>query len=547
MPNITIIGGDREFQQYFDELRLERAEKTVFANYESLVRESVATPQTSARGTVTADDMYGYLGSARTRVEHDLRQRAQDLSPAKWLWYLRHIPFRYWLGELRTTGMYDSALAEVLSAESATPGKSESSKSLRYRIDEATAEVVAEFIAGVRYLSQIHTNLRWAGKGAEFSISARSIGNALPSVDTRQAVELYDRRVETSPVDLLSSTGSIVSSEAPSGCLSEIIAVSRQPPKGDSDLLQFDVMELCLDELARLNASIVVAGTPWWPEELPLLVGFLRAVKGSVESTMSSLMGVSHIGWFEADTKFIDSAPKSMIEEAAAVAADVFPGTHFPTTFRALFDAISRIKGNVWPFRCGPAIRTEGRVVCMDLYAATMMLHQFAEFHTQGGIKGDLRGRDFERAVQAVIDLSSWAPPPDLRQKVGQTIRIGGKDVTDLDAIGLKGRRLLLVSCKSRIYSEAFDQGDPQAIGATASVVKDALKRWREIKSILEANPQCLKGFDLSQFEILSIVCLPHVPYLWIGPETEFVASGLRAIVSVSELRRWLDKQHAEK
>jgi hypothetical protein len=34
--------------------------------------------------------------------------------------------------------------------------------------------------------------------------------------------------------------------------------------------------------------------------------------------------------------------------------------------------------------------------------------------------------------------LRSWAPPHELRQKVGQKIRIARKDVTDLDAIGLK-------------------------------------------------------------------------------------------------------------
>jgi hypothetical protein len=112
-----------------------------------------------------------------------------------------------------------------------------------------------------------------------------------------------------------------------------------------------------------------------------------------------------------------------------------------------------------------------------------LLFFSAAEFNTQGGAEGNLRGRDFERAVQAIIDLSSWAPPQDLRQKVCQTIRIARKDVTDLDAIVLKDEKLLLVSCKSRIYSGKFDQGDPQAIGATASVAKNALRTWLEVKS----------------------------------------------------------------
>jgi hypothetical protein len=175
------------------------------------------------------------------------------------------------------------------------------------------------------------------------------------------------------------------------------------------------------------------------------------------------------------------------------------------------------------------------------------MLQEHAEFNTQGGAEGNLRGRDFERAVQAIIDLSSWAPPQDLRQNVGQAIRIARKDVTDLDAIGLKGKKLMLVSCKSRIYSGKFDQGDPQTIRATASVAKNALRTWLEVESILQANPKCLRGFDFSKFEILPVVCLPHVPYLPIGPETEFIAPNLRAVVSISELRSWLEMEGSSK
>ena len=43
------------------------------------------------------------------------------------------------------------------------------------------------------------------------------------------------------------------------------------------------------------------------------------------------------------------------------------------------------------------------------------------------------------------------------------------------------------------------------------------------------------------------MVCLPHVPYLPIGTETAFGAPGLRAIVSVSELRSWLANKNSNK
>jgi hypothetical protein len=547
-----------EFRHYFNQRRLERAEEKVISKLESLIRASVQRPQVSADGTIGSHDVYGYLDSARKVVEGYLRQRVQLLSSFQWLWFLRHLPLSTWRGKLRTTPAYDCALAEIVSAESDTSAVPQTNRLLRYPVDGSRADLISEFVAGVRYLSQIHTNLRWAGKGAAFSLDERAVGRVMPTAETKRAVELYDARVETGQMEFLGTIGSIVSSESRVDCLSEIIAVGLNRldtnESGTSKSFaagaglyatecRFAVAWRCLDELARLNDLLVSRGARWWPDELPLLVGFLRAAKGLAESDIQSMLKVLGLGWVITNIEAVDAAPNYVIEDAAAVVTRVFPGVSFPSSYRSLFDAVAEIKGDLWPVNSGPALRSEGNLVCIDLHACTRMLFDFAEFNTQGGVEGDIRGRHCESAVQAIIDLSSWAPPEELRQNVGRTIRIGKKDLTDLDAIGLKGKTLMLVSCKSRIYSRRFDQGDPKTIQATANVAKDALAKWREVKSVLEANPRCLKGIDFSNFEILPVICLPHVPYLPIGPETEFIAPGLRAVVSVSELRRWLDEQ----
>jgi len=74
---------------------------------------------------------------------------------------------------------------------------------------------------------------------------------------------------------------------------------------------------------------------------------------------------------------------------------------------------------------------------------------------------------------------------------------------------------------------------------------RHTLIKWREIKAVLEANPNCLKDVNLSDFEILPVVCLTHVPFLSIGPETDFIAPGLRSVVSISELQSWLGRSNA--
>jgi hypothetical protein len=560
MPKVFITEGQigAEFRRYFDQRRLKRAEEKVVAKYESLIRASVQPPEMSAGGTIESHEMYGYLDFARKLEEDELRQHVQLLSSFQWLWFLRHLPLSIWHGKLRTTPVYDCALAEILSAQSATSAVPQTNRLLRYPVNGSTADLVSEFVAGVRYLSQIHTNLRWAGKGVEFSLNEGVVGRAIPAAETKRAVELYDARVEAAQMEFLGTIGSIVSSESRVDCSSEIVAVGVNAPETNEPVrnrrfaagaakyateCRFAVGWRCLDELAKLNDLIVSQGARWWPDELPLLVGFLRAAKGLVESDLGSMLKVLGLGWVLTNIETVDTAPNYVIEDAAAVVTRVFPGVSFPSSYRSLFDAVAKIKGNAWSVGSGPALRTEGNLVCIDLYASTTMLFDFAEFSTRGGVEGDIRGRHFESAVQAIIDLSSWAPPEELRQDVGRPIRIAKKDLTDLDAIGLKGRTLMLVSCKSRIYSRRFDQGDPQTIQATANVAQDALARWREVKAVLEANPRCIKGVDFSNFEILPVICLPHVPYLPIGPATDFAAPGLRAVVSVSELQHWLNEQ----
>ena len=223
------------------------------------------------------------------------------------------------------------------------------------------------------------------------SLDERAFGRVLPTADTRKAVELYDARVEAAHMEFLGTTGSIVTSEERVDCLSEIIAVGPNAPEANETArnegfaaearkyateCRFAFDWRCLDELARLNELLVSRGTRWWPDELPLLVGFLRAAKGLAESNLQSMSKVLGLGWVITNIETVDTAPNYVIEDAAAVVTRVFPGASFPSSYRSLFDAVAEFKGNTWPVCSGPALRTEGDLVCIDLCACTMVSRQ---------------------------------------------------------------------------------------------------------------------------------------------------------------------------
>jgi hypothetical protein len=558
-PKFLFIGGpsEREFVRLFDERVLARTDQEVKGALDALLHQSVGRPSASSDG-VTAPDLSGkYFNAARQVLEQRLRKEAQRFSPIRWLWYLRNLPSFYWIGELQSTAAYDAALAEVLTAASSAQDLPRRVHGIGgYELNASIAAQIAKFCAGVRYLSVTHTNLRWVGKGCPFSFADSPLGSPLPSAELQQSVQLYDSRVAAHPGFLLSRTGTVVAREDSRDCTHQIVAVSRRPSVPWRSSWQativaekarheaearFTLGAACLDFLTSLNKATAQAGVKWWPEEVPLLAGFLRVVEPLVISTLKSPFQVMRCGWVLTDRQSCAAAPEAYLDDARRLATSVFPGARFPSSISALFDEVSKITGSAWPLRPGPAIRTYGDRLCLDLDSATMLLHHLAQFRTSGGEPGRIRGLDFDRGVQAILDLSAWAPPPDLRAKVGSVIKDAkGNDVTDLDAIGLKGGTLLLVSCKSRIYTDESDQGDEAATNATANVAKEALRKWNEVKTFVKRNPRCLEGVDMSQFSLLTVVCLPHVPYVPIGPETEFVAQGLRAVVSLAELADWV-------
>ena len=150
MPKIVFTEGQigAEFRRHFDQRRLNRAEEKVIAKYESLIRNSVQPPEASDNGAVECHDMFSYLDSARIVVESDLLQRVQALSSFQWLWYMRHLLLSVWGGKLQTTSIYDCALAEILSAGSATSAVPQTNRLLRYPVDGLTADLVWKRIPG---------------------------------------------------------------------------------------------------------------------------------------------------------------------------------------------------------------------------------------------------------------------------------------------------------------------------------------------------------------------------------------------------------------
>src|SRR5579862_1699970 len=141
-----------------------------------------------------------FLQEARGFIETEAHNIAARYSPFRWLWYLRRLPSFVFAGHLKSTAAYDSALAECVSGRSLASSAFRIAEdgSRRYSIKNDVIEVLIGYCATIKYLSQIHANLRWAGKGAaiRFDPGACVVGDPQPTEELEQAVHLYDKRCD---------------------------------------------------------------------------------------------------------------------------------------------------------------------------------------------------------------------------------------------------------------------------------------------------------------------------------------------------------------
>ena len=198
--------------------------------------------------------------------------------------------------------------------------------------------------------------------------------------------------------------------------------------------------------------------------------------------------------------------------------------TGLPANPIELLETVRRHSGSLWPLHPGPPIRTEGNLVCCDLYTATAELMSNLEFPSETGEMANARSEHFELAVQARIDETPWRPDGDRRNFIRRTIRAGGHKITDLDALGQYGDTLLLVSCKSKIYSARYDTGDFQVVRNYASEIEKAVKDWTQKVQTIRTHPVG-DNYDFRSFRsILGVVVLPHPFYVPRGVALDYVA-----------------------
>jgi hypothetical protein len=517
--------------------------------------------------TCTGEVAGRVLEAAISSVTRALYADANGYSGLRWLWLLRRLPDWVFEGDYTTTQGYDSTLAENIAG--AATGRSRiqllDGSQRAYPLDSTVVRRVARHCASAVFLSQLHRDYRWAGKGATFEFPRGRIPERLFDEAFRASVYLYDERVEQSGggrmgTEVFEPTRSSINlrdvlrtlDEDPLSTIFRLLRVRQSMevpvPMVDADITADDVptalvrARYMLIPMPLANLKSLIDATPpgqaIFDKPAAALLFLLFASAAHVVDHRAGFMSIFQTGYLLfteaafrarlADAFTITVQPiKQILDAANVVSAD------------EVVDLLGAMRGSAWPLEAGPILYRDGDSLAVDLVGASRRLSDAVVYPRVQGPIANIRAGHFELRVQAAIDASRYAPPPNVRDLRGRKLKRGGRDVTDLDAIARVNNSLLLISCKSIIYSPEYDMGEHRAVRNAASTVRAAVQDWSGILNTLRAHPVG-DNYDLSSWEFLGVVCTPSVVWIELGPCTAFVLPDLRAAVSLAELHAWL-------
>jgi hypothetical protein len=493
-----------------------------------------------------------FLMDAMRVHEAETRVLASGYSSIRWLWMLRRLPMTLFEGSLSTSAPYDMTLAEVLSS---TSGLSERpivapDGRVSFHFDNVAFKRAATFAWSARLLSQIHRDLRWVGKGAQLSVRRGKFPTIVASPDLRRSVELYDVRNQradgpfdragTPLVEKDRDAGNVILfAGRASGARDRVIPVKS--PAGTTDVrLRHLASLLNVEPLRALSERARARGSRPWTIEAEVLLTLLRVFIPMMAELEYGFASLTHYGYLLLGRSRLESLLDRHLPSAVEFTRSTLGGAEVSTSSREFIAALSSIRGASWPLLPGPVVRIDEDRIVLDAVSASGRAGYSFEYPRDTGDVANVRGEQFEYAIQSVIDNSGWAPSPAIAALRGRKLRLAGRDLTDLDAVGLRNGALLAVSCKSAAYTAEYDAGTHAVVRNAASLISESVKKWQAKMAVLQAN---LRGdnYEINGVDrIIGVVCIPTVIFAHHGPALDEVAPGLFAACSRQELADWL-------
>jgi len=435
---------------------------------------------------------------------------------------------------------------------------------------EGDPRELVDLIAMAVVLQEVHIGLRLTGKDIAIRTNERLRLEARWTVSQADAVRLYDRRVQAGETPFVAVAGLPLGEEVPDlTAVGELeILLTTPSPLGVDGASSMEawghpevhaghsVTAFDLSPLSELMGKVEGGRFPVVPAPVRALAVLLRAVRLVFdELTFGASYDLLTKGMIEA---LSPAWLAPYVSRTLNFQRRVFPGDEALSVqdwMRAITD--DSLIGSVWPVTPGPTLRIDERSLILDVVACSLLFHErLGTLTSEDGLDAQ-RGGLFEVAVQALIDRSPWGGvPEDVRALRGRQLQDStGQYVTDIDAIGFRDERLLLVDCLSKVKSQSRHlMGERGALLTDARRVESKVggprqqpeRAWK--RKCARLVGQRGRNFDLSRYADAMCVVVTPVP---IYVEEAFVGrthieaaveadQGLLSAASFGEFAKWL-------
>ncbi|WFR66896.1 hypothetical protein P9139_20215 [Curtobacterium flaccumfaciens] len=200
---------------------------------------------------------------------------------------------------------------------------------------------------------------------------------------------------------------------------------------------------------------------------------------------------------------------------------------------RSADDFLHTVKEMYHPLRRsfpGPVLLESGENVIVDVAALTW--HASVELRINsrtGGSLVNVGATRFEELTQAIIDETPFKPDERVRKLVRRTLRLDGKDITDIDAFVQFGRSLFLISCKRSLVGVNYISGEYREMVNAKSRIEQALDEWDARLDFFKRHPVG-DNYDLSGFTLDGLVLVPEIVFTPDARARRIASIGLKGL-----------------
>jgi hypothetical protein len=502
------------------------------------------------RGDLDGKDAHAALLAIHDAFVNGAERLVGHLGTAECLFWLRRLRGQFAVvNNLPSTEAYVQDVAEALVTRTARPSKPiEGLAEINYELDEDKLMLLGVIHVLAAEVYELHSVMKRCAKGQAVRFAPTEMPTWVRDPVLDAVIKRLDRRTMRDQAGALAALG-IASHDDP-------LQLPRLPIGGHvplwyrlnppgrltftaADPPPYLVGSLNLDTIQELHS-----GEALNEDQVALVALLWTCLLAAGDPTIGRLRITPMFQWgyavLHTEGVLLPSLERTLVEMRDNGGAAVAASPKLASAVDVL-TVLAGLETEVYAPMAGNPIHPAADQSVVDLVGASHRLLATLSRPRDGNVRSWTE--KFENDVQAVIDESPWRPEGAIRDLQRKKIRRrDGTELTDVDAVALRGRQLLLVSCKSFAVTREVARGDYRITPTSLDRSHEALAKWTTVIDEIRNDPELLGQRLPAEIQIDGCIVFPIVPYYSEPAGDRRVFRHIPVLLAISELKNALNR-----